>query len=215
MVSIHAGIHTLLVIALTGGPCSGKSLIIDALKRLFSGSAIFVPEMAEVLFQGGVIPLPGKHVPYSVRWQRYLQEAIYSMQVASEGAWGLSAVSQNIGIVFCDRGTLDGAAYWEGGREVFCDHFRTTPEHELGRYDLVVCLESLAVSQPELFESQREVLSNRYESLDETVLIDARTQEAWSGHPDFHYVRSMDTFGAKLDRVERIVRGFLKAKNVV
>jgi len=45
-------------------------------------------------------------------------------------------------ILVCDRGTVDGAAYWAGPPEEYFKSLKTTLEAEIKRYDYVIHLES-------------------------------------------------------------------------
>ena len=47
-------------------------------------------------------------------------------------------------ILLCDRGTLDGAAYWPGEPEEFFAAIGTSLEAELARYDAVIFFETAA-----------------------------------------------------------------------
>jgi hypothetical protein len=63
------------------------------------------------------------------------QRAIFFVQRELES----TSQAENAAIVLCDRGTVDGAAYWPGPQS-FLDSVGTTLERELSRYDAVIHL---------------------------------------------------------------------------
>lgn len=63
------------------------------------------------------------------------QRAICRVQVELEA----SLEEANPAVVLCDRGTVDGLAYWPGPRELWAG-VGTTHDEQLARYDLVVHL---------------------------------------------------------------------------
>ena len=48
-------------------------------------------------------------------------------------------------ILLCDRGTIDGAAYWPGDSNLFFEEQDSSLDQELSRYDGVIFFESAAV----------------------------------------------------------------------
>lgn len=87
-------------------------------------------------------------------------------------------------ILLCDRGTIDGAAYWPEHRGDFFRHMRTSIDRELSRYDAVVFFESAAVSGLSI-EGGNPV---RTESLEEARQLDRSLHRLWCRHPRFVFV---------------------------
>ena len=106
-------------IVLTGGPGGGKTTACDILRRELGKHVAFVPEAATMLFMGG---FPRYENPHCVEYQ---QRAIYAVQVNLEQTQRMQYPGR---ILLCDRGTLDGAAYWEGGMQDWCERMGTTEE---------------------------------------------------------------------------------------
>ena len=84
----------------------------------------------------------------------------------------------------CDRGTLDGAAYWPGGVERFLGAMGTTLEAEFRRYDAVIFLRSSAHGRGEYHADG----SVRTETAAQARELDRRLERIWSSHPRFHLV---------------------------
>ncbi len=170
------------VVALTGGPCSGKSTVMNIVRQRLAELGIHVITVAEAateLITSGFIPespeLRGFH----------FQHELLRHTIAREDAWIRLAgkLSAPRVVVLCDRGAMDGAAYITHAQfELLLGalELRRTDLRD-ARYDLVVFLESLAVDMPELY-----TLANnpaRSESVELARTVNSRTLEAWTGCP--------------------------------
>jgi hypothetical protein len=196
-------------VALVGGPCSGKSSILEMLLKVFFGQLLVVPEMAQALL-AGVMPVPGRDLRYVSQWQAHFQRAIVGLQVQAEDAWTIAAEQKGIGLLLCDRGLLDGAAYWDGGPGAFCRDFDLDRQEVFARYEVVIHLQSLAVRSPEEFKDLRGKNSDRFETLEETRRLETATLAAWDGHPNRHVVNgTAKNILAKAVAVQGLVQGIL------
>ena len=97
-------------------------------------------------------------------------------------------------ILLCDRGTVDGAAYWPGPPEDFFRDLGTTLDSELARYDAVLFFESAAVGGMSI-EGGNPV---RVETDVQAAELDGRLRELWSRHPRFFFVPHNHSFFRKL-----------------
>lgn len=86
-----------------------------------------MPEAACVVFGGGF----AREDDQACR--RAAQRAIYYVQRELE----VTGDNHNPAIVLCDRGTIDGLAYWPGTAEGFWSSVGATLDIELARYDAV------------------------------------------------------------------------------
>ena len=120
--------HARRRIVLTGGPGAGKTAVLELVRQNFCRHVDVLPEAASVLFSGGfrrgVTPLARKAA----------QRAIFHVQRELET---VAEVEDNVAITLCDRGTVDGFAYWPGPEE-FWRAMGTSVEAELRRYDAVI-----------------------------------------------------------------------------
>ena len=96
-------------IVVTGGPGGGKTTAVDLFRREIGDRVVIVPEAATILFQGGF--------PRSTmnRAKFFAQTAIFHVQRELEA----TIDGDNAAIVLCDRGTVDGSAYWSGPGDLF------------------------------------------------------------------------------------------------
>ncbi len=175
-------------IVLTGGPGGGKTTAADLFRREIGDQVVVVPEAATTLFAGG---FPRTDDPHA---QRASQRAIYHVQRNLED---IQAALYPDRVLLCDRGTVDGGAYWPDGTDGpsgFWSAVGSTLEAELERYDAVIFFESSAVG------GIRPEGGNRYrvESNDEAIALDRRLRELWSRHPRFSLVPHNPSFFKKI-----------------
>jgi predicted ATPase len=191
--SIAAGAHRTSIlpmqrrcrIALTGGPGGGKTTAADLFRRELGESVVVVPESATILFAGG-FPRSDQ-----VDAGRAVQTAIFHVQRNLEDVQSARYPERAL---ICDRGTIDGAAYWPEGDGDFFERMGTTFETELQRYDAVVFFETAAVAGDSI-EGGNPV---RNESLDQAVALDARLRRLWARHPRFSLVPHSASFLHKI-----------------
>jgi predicted ATPase len=174
-----------LRVVLTGGPGGGKTTAADLYRRELGPAVTVVPEAATLLYAGG-FPRP---IDPAAR--RAAQLAIYHVQ---RGLEDIQAVREPERILLCDRGTLDGAAYWPGEPAGFFAAVDSSAEAELARYDAVLFFESAAVGGLHADSSN----PWRVESMVEAAALDARLRAIWERHPRFALVRHEDSFLAKI-----------------
>jgi predicted ATPase len=173
-------------IVLTGGPGGGKTTAADLFRRELGESVVVVPESATILFAGG-FPRAAQQVDA----ERSIQTAIFHVQRSLEDVQSARYPER---ILLCDRGTIDGAAYWPNGDRDFFQAMGTTFEAELERYDAVVFFETAAVAGDSI-EGGNPV---RNESMAEAVALDGRLRKLWARHPRFTLVPHSPSFLHKI-----------------
>lgn len=175
---------------LTGGPGAGKTAVLELVRQEFCAHVHVLPESAGIVFGGG-FPRDG-----SVEWLRSAQRAIFFVQRELESTAG----AENAAIVLCDRGTVDGAAYWPGP-ESFWDAVGSTLEHEVSRYHAVIHLRT-----PSTDHGYNHGNPLRTESAAAAAEIDARLASLWEGHPRRFVVPASRDFLEKAARTLEILR---------
>ena len=167
------------MLVLTGGPCGGKSTVINYMEKNFGDHLVIVPEVATSLLQNGW-PAPD---PWSQEWQDSFQAEIVRVQKESEEQAIIKAQEIGAELIICDRGILDGAAYLAGGVQEFSEKFGVDIEEALSRYDMVLHLESLATLNPELYQELKDTNPDRFESVEKASEREIALREAWAAHP--------------------------------
>jgi hypothetical protein len=178
--------HEPRLVVVTGGPGAGKTALLELVRRHFCEHVAVLPEAASIVFGGG---FPRRD---SLAGRRAAQRAIYHVQCELEACvWseGQAAVAA------CDRGTVDGAAYWPGPEPDPWRELGTTLDAELKRYAAVIHLRTPTAAQGYNWSNPL-----RIESAEQALRIDERIAEVWSSHPRHTVIES------GLDFVDKILR---------
>lgn len=188
-------------IVLTGGPCSGKSTVMEALKKRFGDRLHCVPEVATIVIgQVGVKPWTG-----GARNLLSAQRLIYRAQRAFEDASDSQARTDGKTAMLLDRGVGDIRAYLPAGLSLE-QLAHTTVEHEFARYDLVIVLDS---PSRDVYEAHKGDNAARTETYEAAAELGRRIRDAWEGHPNFRFVADTATWEAKEAAVVAHVESFL------
>lgn len=185
----------LLRIVITGGPGAGKTALIEVLRRNVCSHVALVPESATIVFGGGFPRLRDDH------GRRAAQRAIFHVQRELESLYDPVCPR----VMLCDRGTIDGLAYWPGAEEDFCRSVGILREDEMLRYDAVIHLRP----PPAHGGYQNGNNPLRIETAAEALAVDERIAHAWRGHPHRSFIESTSDFLLKVRRALRVIRGLL------
>jgi predicted ATPase len=183
-------------IVLTGGPGGGKTTAADLFRREIGERVVVVPEAATLLFSGG---FPRSSEPLA---RKSAQCAIFHVQTQVENVQSALYADR---ILLCDRGTVDGAAYWPEAPERFFAEVGTTYERELARYDAVLFFETAAAGGFSVEGGN----PTRIESNAQALELDHRLRSLWSKHPRFILVPHNPSF------VKKIMFGLAMLENAV
>lgn len=182
-------------IVLTGGPGAGKTAVLELIRKYFCRHVRVLPEAASILFGGG---FPREESQPS---RQAAQRAIFHVQRQLEM---LAVPDGTPAITLCDRGTLDGLAYWPGPPDQMLVEVGSTRLAELARYDAVIHLRTpsaeLGYDQSNHLRTEPAVLA---------AAIDGRIEEAWRDHHRRFFVESRPDFLAKAAEALRLLRAEL------
>ncbi|PSU34004.1 hypothetical protein C9I99_11625 [Photobacterium lutimaris] len=185
-----------LKVVVTGGPGGGKTTALDLFRRELGDQIAVVPEAATVLFSGGVTRSD------DIAVIKTIQKTIFQLQKNLED---INKAHFPDRLLVCDRGSLDGLAYWPGTESDFFNEVNSTFEEEIARYDAVIFFESAGAKG-------RDISSNnpvRNESSEQAAQLDIALQKIWSQHPNFYFVGSSESF------VRKIMFGIMTIENVI
>ena len=184
--------HARRRIVLTGGPGAGKTAVLELVRQYFCKHIDVLPEAASILFGGGF------RRATSAEGRQSAQRAIFHVQRELEA---VAAAEDNAAVILCDRGTVDGFAYWPGPND-FWKEVATSRDLELSRYDAVIHLRTPPAAGG--YNHQNPV---RIESATEAAIIDQRIASAWEGHPRRFFVENTADFLSKAHQAIDVLRG--------
>ncbi len=184
--------HPTRYVVLTGGPGAGKTAVLELVRRSLCRHLALLPEAASIVFGGG---FPRRSDAAS---RAASQRCIFHVQHELEE---LVRGDARAAVALCDRGKLDGLAYWPGEEGDFFDQMCTTREAELGRYHAVIHLRP-----PEGTTYDRSTNRLRIEDAEQARAVDDRIEHAWRGHPNRHFVASTAGFLEKALAAFRLIR---------
>ncbi len=192
-------------IVLTGGPCSGKSTLMEILQKEFGARLHCVPEVASIVIaQVGVKPPVGDPVG-----MRKFQRTIYRVQRGFETISDLQAIRDGKEALLLDRGTVDGAAYMEGGLGELERVCRTEREHEYSQYDLVICLET---PPKKVYKAHSRNNPARGETYEQAATLGKAIRKVWRGHPRLYLPAKGGSWTARIAAVRAAIGSFLDKK---
>lgn len=187
--------HDCKLIVVTGGPGAGKTAVLEIARKNFCQHISILPEAASILFGGG---FPRGD---SLAAKKASQRAIFHIQRELEQ---LVEDEKKSAVALCDRGTLDGLAYWIGDEELFWNDVGSTKEKELKRYAVVIHLRTPPLEQG--YNHQNPV---RIETAIQAAAIDLKIEKVWEDHPNRFFVSSENEFLEKVETAISIIKEHL------
>jgi predicted ATPase len=178
-------------IVLTGGPGAGKSAVMAAVRQIYGSQVAILPEAASIVYSGGY---PRLNTETSVR---SAQRAICRVQeeleryVIEEG---------KCPVALCDRGIVDGAAYWPHGKESFFASIGFSQEQVFSRYHTVIHLKTPGAGMGYDYSNPM-----RTETPAQAAALDSRIEMVWEGHPNRFVVPARERFQEKLEQVTQLI----------
>ncbi|MGZ9108745.1 MAG: ATP/GTP-binding protein [Micavibrio sp.] len=177
------------LVVLTGGPGAGKTAVMEIIRKDLCEHVVILPESASIVFGGGfwrLESLSGRQA--SQRAIMHIQQEIEKL-VMGEEKWPLG---------LCDRGVLDGLAYWPGDERDFWQAAGTSLEAEYARYHSVIHLRT--PTEAFGYNHQNPL---RIESAAQAAEIDERICAIWSKHPRYRTIESTPDFLVKAEKALR------------
>lgn len=204
------------MVAITGGPCSGKTTSMAFLAEKLSdfGRKVFiVPEAATIFIKSGFDPRVYCDEDQILR----IQEAIFNIQLNLEEQWVDTA--QKLAndyncknpVLLCDRGIMDVKDYLPKGFEgifgTMATWKATSVSNLLNKYKGVIHLVT-AANGAEKFYTQDNNEARR-ENPEEARVSDKAVQNCWLGHPHLRIIDNSTGFEQKIKRTLAAICRFL------
>ncbi len=197
----------------TGGPCGGKTGALEELVKRYGQQILVVPESATRQFEAGY-PQIGREVKESPGWDHRFQRSCFYFGTGVEHEHFVMAEERPTKIVLLDRARLEGAAYLQEheGLPFFLKMFDLDLDEEYARYDMVIHFESVAVSNPDLYEKLKATNPVRYENAAQAAYRDRRIEEVWSGHPNWHKISGANGIDSVIQQVIELISPYLETE---
>lgn len=184
--------HEAEFVVLTGGPGAGKTAVLELVAKVLCEHVIVLPEAASILFGGGFLRLD------SSSGIKAAQRAIFHVQAETQT---LVLEEKKWSMALCDRGTLDGLAYWPGDESEFFAALNTNLEKEFLKYTAIIHLCSPTLESGYNFRNPV-----RIESAALAEKIDRRIHDIWKTHPNYHVIESTNNFMEKIQKAVYIIQ---------
>ena len=197
-----------LKVALTGGPCGGKTTSIKTIEEEFQERGyhvIVVPEAATILINSGIRPFGNNGLPM-YDFQKYVMQLQFQLEeYAEQAAEEIPAKT----IIVCDRGLLDDKAYVSDDEyNKLLEKFNTTKMDLFNRYDLVMHLVTAAEGKEEFYTTTNN--EARTETPEQAREKDKKTLEAWLGHDNLKIIGNDTEFSVKIARTVQEIYELLR-----
>jgi len=190
------------LIVLTGGPCGGKTTLIEELGQdpACHGSFLALPE---AILAAGRVGVPIR--------ERLFQKLMVETQRGLEDALVRSLDPSDTLFILCHRGTLDPLAYWlDRGwpEDEFFTFTGTKREDHYQRYSAVIHLVTAADGAEEHYASWPE--AHRPEQIEDAIRLDALLHQVWRDHPRYYRLGNKGRdWAAKSEKARDVLSGLL------
>ena len=190
-------------IAVTGGPCAGKTTAMQEIVEEFTekGYKVFVvSETATELITSGAKPF-GDNPIELMDFQRYVLDMQYYKESLYEK---IAANTEQDTIILCDRGIMDNRAYINNKqfRELLQE--RGLNEMTLmSSYDMVLHMVTAADGAEKFYTTENN--SARTETPEQARALDKKTLNSWIGHEHLVIVDNNVSFEEKLHNAKKAI----------
>lgn len=191
-------------IALTGGPCAGKSTILKRIRERFElkGYAVYLlPESATLFSEAGA-----DFLTKDANLSFVTEESKLQFQLQMEDS--MMRIAENCGkpaMLICDRGTMDTAAYMpsEVWQHIKDDIGMTEQQLRNERYDAVLHVCTAAKGAEDFYTLYNNKC--RSESVEVARDVDDRILAVWKGHPMLRIIKAEIFFEDKIQHVLKVL----------
>lgn len=195
----------IIKIALTGGPCGGKTTALSILKKQLETDGfkvICIEEQATKLLLSGKTPASmGRYKFHKLLFEKQLAEETTKLKFA------LTAQSEKV-VLLSDRGLLDSRAYVS--EEEFEDYAGENGFNEdkiRNSYNAVFHLVTAANGAEDYYNKNNN--SARYENLEEARKKDEEILAVWTGTSHLRVIDNSTDFENKIKRLINETKAFL------
>ncbi len=198
-------------LVLTGGPGGGKSVALQALQRnltKYGIRVVAIPEAATEIILAGLSPR-------GILENKDFQALQLDLQLQREDLYAQAAqkLEDEVVVLICDRGTLDGKGFIDEESFHQILHQRDLTEQQLcSRYDAIFHMTSAAKKDRTLYSLNNNLA--RKETPSEAAMEDDRLITIWSQHPYHVLIPPCQTMEEKLEILQQAILDFLKSQYI-
>lgn len=194
-------------IVLTGGPCAGKSSSLDLIKDYLKKKGyvvLIVQESATEFINSGIRPFGDNNLSMVDFQGVLLKYQLEKEQIIEDIA--MTFYDDKDIVLIYDRAIIDYKAYInETEFNKLMNKYSLNEKDILNKYDLIVHLETAAKSNAYMTSNNKA----RSESVDEAIILDNKTYNAWIHHNNLIKVNSYENFIDKQNEIIRIIDKFM------
>ena len=201
-------------VALTGGPCAGKTTALAQIISRFSDLGYLVyalPETPTIFANVSINFLtPDKQYFYNI------EKAVLKYQIMMEDTFlELARNAPKPVLIIADRGTMDISAYMEPTVwQALLDELGLSDvKLRDARYDAVIHMVSAAIGAEEFYTTENN--NARTEGIELAREIDNKILKAWTGHPQLHIVENNVDFDIKVRSVVQSIQRLIGDESVM
>jgi len=174
-------------IVLTGGPCAGKTTILNKLNKYLKQQNIpfvTIPETATDLIVNGITP----SAMTAYEFQTIVIKRQLNYELDAEEYFTNHFANHDKCVIIYDRGIFDNAAYMDDiGFSKILSEFNLMSMSVIDSYDMVLDLLSVAACKKEAYNLDNEA---RKENVSEAEILDNKTSNAWANHHNLKLLSS-------------------------
>ena len=181
---------------ITGGPCAGKTTGLSTLHETLTEKGYKVIIVAETATEVILSGINFEELPSDEVQRVIIQRGVNK----EETVRNIVKFFNKDVVVFYDRGLLDSKAYMpeESFIRILNENGLTEIEAR-DSYDAVFHLVTAAIGAEESYTKANN--KARRENIDEARAVDARTRDAWIGHPHLRIIDNSTDFKGKIERL--------------
>lgn len=194
-------------IVLTGAACSGKTTIMNNIKKQLGDKILYVGESATALLMNGFPSI--KDVKYDKRWNYLFQKTIISLQTNVEKLMVIKSRQENNKIILLDRGILDGAAYYDGHLNSYLDAYNLNLHKILHNYTCIIILKSVANLTDDTYDRLRYLNPIRMGKKNTVIENDKKIEEIWSLHNKCIKFKASDDIEKITNKIIEIIKDYM------
>lgn len=201
-------------VALTGGPCAGKTTALAQIISRFSDLGYLVYALPETptIFANVSINFLTQDKQYFYN----IEKAVLKYQIMMEDTFlELARNAPQPVLIISDRGTMDISAYMEPTVwQALLDELGLSDvKLRDARYDAVIHMVSAAIGAEQFYTTENN--NARTEGIELAREIDNKILKAWTGHPQLHIVENNVDFDIKVRSVVQSIQRLIGDDSVM